>query len=250
MNPFIRAARAGGIMLEVPCVCVHLSHQRPHQICQHVTKSRAPHVPRRIKPGKPILVPLDLFRPTQMAVGMRAVAAKREKIESRSDKPRKMMRYLENRPIPAVLGPNNAIYIIDHHHLSLALWQSDIQDAFVDIIDDLSHVSPSRFWNRMAADGRIHPFNSSGQSVQAAQLPTHLRELASDPYRDLAWSVREAGGFAKTTTPYSEFRWAAYFRRHIAPSTVRRDFDLAHDQAMWLARSRSAARLPGFKGEH
>lgn len=232
-------------MLQISCSSVHVRQpsKRSNEIIVQALS-------RRGKLGKPIFVPLDLLRPTQMAVGMRAVAAKREKVERRADKPRKMMHYLEKRPIPAVLGPNTGIYIIDHHHLSLALWLSDVSEVFVDIIDDLSRVSPPRFWNRMAADGRIHPYDSSGQNVQADQLPTHIRELASDPYRDLAWSVREAGGFAKTTTPYSEFRWAAYFRRNIAPSTVRRDFDLAHDQAMWLARSRCAARLPGFKGEH
>lgn len=217
--------------------------RHPYEISTH-------HVCRNLKAGKPILVPLDVLRPTQMAVGMRAVAAKCEKIERRSDKPRKMMRYLEKRPIPAVLGPSHNIYIIDHHHLSLALWQSDIKEAFIDVIDNLSHMSRSRFWNCMTSDGRMHPYDSAGRSVLPDQLPTHVRELGSDPYRDLAWSVREAGGFAKTTTPYSEFRWAAYFRRNIAPSTVRRDFDLAHDQAMWLARSRYAARLPGYKGDH
>ena len=50
-------------------------------------------------------VPLAEIRPTQMAVGMRAVEAKRRKIERLSESTRKLRRFLEKRRIPAVIGP-------------------------------------------------------------------------------------------------------------------------------------------------
>jgi len=195
-----------------------------------------------------MLVPIDLLRPTQVAVGKRAVAAKREKVERRADTPKKIIQFLEKRPIPAVLGPNDRFYIIDHHHLSLALLQSEVREAYVKVIEDLSYLTEGRFWKEMAAEGRVHPYNEAGQRISFSWLPASLKELRTDHYRDLAWSVREAGGFQKTGAPYSEFRWAQFFRTRIAKSTVQRDFDWAHDRSMILARSNAAAHLPGFVG--
>jgi hypothetical protein len=197
---------------------------------------------------KLVSVPLEDLRPTQMAVGMRAVDAKREKVERRAKSSRKLRRFLEDRPIPAVRGPGDDLFIIDHHHLSLALLKSDVDEAFVNIVGDLSHLPRKRFLRRMTALGLLHAYDSHGRPVCPTKLPEALDELRGDPYRDLAWSVREAGGFEKTGRPYAEFRWADFFRTRIPRSTVRRDFDYAHDRAMWLARSREALRMPGYVG--
>ncbi|MFT3730761.1 MAG: ParB-like protein [Hyphomicrobium sp.] len=195
---------------------------------------------------KLVSVPLDELRPTQVTVGMRAVAAKQEKVERRARSHRKLRRYLEDRPIPAVRGPNDDLFIIDHHHLSLALLKSDVEEAFVTVVGDFSHLGRKRFLEKMTRLGLLHTYDSHGRPVPATKLPERLDELRSDPFRDLAWSVREAGGFEKIGKPYAEFRWADFFRTRISRSTVRRDFDYAHDRAMWLARSREAARLPGY----
>jgi hypothetical protein len=184
---------------------------------------------------RPVLAPLSAFRPTQMAVGMRAVAAKR-----------KLRRFLEKRPIPAVIGPDDAYYIFDHHHLSLSLWQSDVDQAFVRIVADLSNLTAKRFLARMSDCGLLHAFDGKGRRICPSRLPKSLGELKCDRYRDLAWSVREAGGYAKTAAPYAEFQWANYFRERILKATVRRDFDAAHDTAMRLARLPLARNLPGF----
>lgn len=204
------------------------------------------HVPTEKR--KLVSVPLDELRPTQMAVGMRAVDAKREKVERRARSSRKLRRFLEERPIPAVRGPHDDLFIIDHHHLSLALLKSDVDEAFVNVVGDLSHLPRKRFLRRMAVLGLLHAYDAHGRPVCPTKLPETLDELRSDPFRDLAWSVREAGGFKKTGKPYAEFRWADFFRTRIPRSTVRRDFDYAHDRAMWLARSREAVRMPGYIG--
>ncbi|WP_045837930.1 ParB-like protein [Hyphomicrobium sp. 99] len=193
-------------------------------------------------------VPLEDLRPTQMAVGMRAVAAKREKVERRVRSRRKLRRYLEARPIPAVLGPGDDFFIIDHHHLSLALLKSDVEEAFVDVVADLSLLPRKQFLRRMTTLGLLHAYDGRGQPVCPTKLPESLKDLRADPYRDLAWSVREAGGFAKSGKPFAEFRWADFFRTRIPRSTVRRDFEYAHDRAMWLARSQEATRMPGYIG--
>jgi hypothetical protein len=128
------------------------------------------------------------------------------------------------------------------------LLQSEIREAFVRIIDDLSWLPPAQFWKTMKARGRFHPFDHLGQRIAPSSLPGTVKDLKRDPHRDLAWSVREAGGFLKTSAPYSEFRWAQFLRNRIPRTTVLRDFEYAHDRAMMLARSRAAARLPGFNG--
>jgi hypothetical protein len=43
----------------------------------------------------------------------------------------------------------------------------------------------------------------------------------------LAGELRLAGGYAKDTTPFSEFLWADFLRRRIKRQNVEKDFDAA-----------------------
>ena len=43
---------------------------------------------------------------------------------------------------------------------------------------------------------------------------------------------RMAGGFAKDTTPFSEFLWADFFRRKIKRKAVEADFSAAMERAL------------------
>ncbi len=176
---------------------------------------------------------------------MRAVAAKREKVEERARKPKKIERFLVERPIPAVRGPDEAFYIVDHHHLSLALWQSRVSTAFVTIIDDYSRLPRSRFWEEMEEEGLLYPFDEKGRRIHPTHLPRAIVALRADPFRDLAWSVRENGGFRKTRVPFAEFRWAEFFRHEIPQRLVTNDYDKAVSRAHKLARSDAARGLPG-----
>jgi hypothetical protein len=54
------------------------------------------------------------------------------------------------------------------------------------------------------------------------------------------------GGFKKTVLPFSEFRWANFFRARIAGELVHRDYAMAVRQALWLTGARSARALPGY----
>lgn len=190
-------------------------------------------------------VPLTELRPTQMAVGMRAVEAKRQKIDRVADSGRKLRRYLDKRPVPAVLGPNEEYYIIDHHHFSLALWQIEVEEVFVRVIGDMSDLPRRTFLSAMASLGWLHAYDAHGQKICPTRLPASLDRLKADRYRDLAWAVRKSGGFKKTHQPFSEFAWANYFRERIPPSLLARDFELAHEQAMRFAASKEARYLPG-----
>ncbi len=196
---------------------------------------------------EPVIVALDALRPTQGAVGMRSVAVKRRRIEKRLDKQARIERFLADRPIPSVRGPGGQLFMIDHHHLGLALWQSDIETAFVHVIEDLSVLPVATFWHRMERDGRVYPFDATGRRISPSRLPSRLDGLAGDGYRDLAWSAREAGAFAKTRTPFAEFLWADYFRELIPERLLVRDYDVAVDRAIKLARLKAASDLPGWQ---
>ena len=190
-------------------------------------------------------VPLAEIRPTQVAVGMRVVEVKRRKIQRHAESARRLRRFLEKRPVPAVLGPGKDYYIIDHHHLSLALWQSEVDEVFVRVVGDLSNMPKPDFLHAMAGLGWLHAFDAGGRKISPTRLPASLDQLQSDRYRDLAWSVRKAGGFKKTSVPFSEFAWANFFRKRVPAAVVSRDFELAHERAMCLARSLDARHLPG-----
>jgi hypothetical protein len=64
-------------------------------------------------------VALKNLRPTQLTVGLRAVEEKRREWAELPAKRRR--RDMGERLFPAVKGPKEHLFIIDHHHLALAL---------------------------------------------------------------------------------------------------------------------------------
>jgi hypothetical protein len=73
-------------------------------------------------------------------------------------------------------------------------------------------------------------------------------DLVDDPFRSLAGELRRAGGFAKDTTPFSEFLWADFLRRSMKRKLLEADFARALDKALALAKSKDADYLPGWCG--
>ena len=96
--------------------------------------------------------------------------------------------------------------------------------------------------------GWCHPYDQRGGRCGFADIPKSVADLRDDPFRSLAGELRKAGGFAKDTTPFSEFLWADYLRRRIKRATVKRDFDSALGEAMKLAKSQDTHFLPGWCG--
>jgi hypothetical protein len=60
--------------------------------------------------------------------------------------------------------------------------------------------------------------------------------------------LRRAGGFAKDTTPFSEFLWAEFLRRRMKRKAVKANFEIAVKEALELAKSMDANYLPGWCG--
>jgi len=195
----------------------------------------------------PILVPVPIerLRPTQLTVGMHEVKEKRKALRKRN---RTIGRFLGGHMIPVILGPKGRHYIIDHHHLALALLGEGIKNVLVTAIADLSVLEPEQFWIVLDHHSWVHPYDHHGRRVDFARIPKRVDQLKDDPFRSLAGELRRAGGFAKDTTPFSEFLWADFLRRRVARKQVEKHFAVAMEKALELAKSKDAVYLPGWCG--
>jgi hypothetical protein len=188
------------------------------------------------------------LRPTQMTVGFREVAEKRREWRERPQK--KAEQYLGQHMVPVVLGPRGRNYVIDHHHLVLALHEEKQEDVLVTVIADLSGLSRASFWTYLDNRAWCHPYDAAGKRRDFDAMPKTVAGLADDPYRSLAGELRRAGGFAKDTTPFSEFLWADFLRTRVKAKQIEGRFSAALEKAMSLARSEEAGYLPGWCGPH
>jgi hypothetical protein len=80
------------------------------------------------------------------------------------------------------------------------------------------------------------------------EIPTSIARLIDDPYRSLAGNLRHVGGYAKDTTPFSEFLWADFLRSRIKRKAIEKDFAAALKKALNMAKSDDANYLPGWCG--
>jgi hypothetical protein len=186
------------------------------------------------------------LRPTQITVGMREVKSKRR--HWRETAKRKGEKFLGKHLIPVILGPKDRNYVIDHHHLALALHEEKVKDVAVTVIANLAKLEPDAFWVVMDNRSWMHPFDADGVRRHYKDIPKSVTDLADDPFRSLAGELRRAGGFAKDTTPFSEFIWADFLRRRMKRKLVEDDFDRAVEKALQLAKSIDANYLPGWCG--
>lgn len=200
------------------------------------TSSREP----RIHPVRIV----DLY-PTQITVGMHEVEAKRRHWRAYA---KDRGAYLGDHMIPVVQGPKDRLYVLDHHHLALALHKERVRKVATTIVADLHKLSGDAFWVYLDNRGWLHPYDADGRRREYADIPKKLTDLADDPHRSLAGELRRAGGYAKDTTPFSEFIWADFLRRRIKRKIVESDFASALDRALVLARGPEADYLPGWCG--
>ena len=191
-------------------------------------------------------VTIDALRPTQITVGMREVAAKRK--HWREIHGKDIGKFLGKHMIPVILGPKKHHYVIDHHHLARALHDEGVKDIAVTVVSNLSKLEPDAFWTVMDNRNWMHPFDAQGRRRPYKDIPKSIRGLIDDPFRSLAGELRRAGGFAKDTTPFSEFLWADFLRRHIKRKLVQSNFARALEKALELAKRPDADYLHGWCG--
>src|SRR6201993_2549296 len=198
---------------------------------------------------EPILHPIPILdlRPTQMTVGMREVKEKRQRWREHKSK-KKQGEFVGRHMIPVVLGPDKRYYVVDHHHLACALHHEGIKNILVTVIGDLTMVERDAFWGVMDNKRWVYPYDAKGERRHFKDLPKSIRDLKDDPYRSLAGELRRSGGFAKDTTPFSEFLWADFLRRHVPRKMVEDNFAKAMEKALAAAKTHAAIYLPGWCG--
>jgi hypothetical protein len=199
---------------------------------------------------EPVLHPVVIadLRPTQITVGMREVHEKQRGWQKQEKK--KRAEFLGRHMIPVIRGPKDRLYVIDHHHLSLALHNEGVEQVLVTIVADLRTLAIDEFWVFLDNRALVHPYDAAGHRRGFEQIPKTVMGLKDDPFRSLAGELRRAGGFAKDTTPFSEFIWADFLRRRIKATTAKNEFPRALKQAMKLAKADGASYLPGWCGPH
>jgi len=128
------------------------------------------------------------------------------------------------------------------------------------------------FWKTMHEHNWVYLFDHSGGGPQPPEtLPAHIKDLQFDPYRSLAWLVCEHHGYIKNDAPFSEFKWANFFRTRIlldqdilagkhtfdnfafkidklGTLELTDDGKEVIDEVLFLAISAEACGLPGFRG--
>ena len=192
-------------------------------------------------------VRLARIRPTQLTVGYLEVALKAREWARLPKK--RLKAEIDSHVFPAVIGPGGDYFIIDHHHLGIALLEEGIKEGCVAVLDDLSYLEPAVFWRTLEFRAWSHPYDRRGRHCDYRDIPRRLKDLQDDPYRSLAGLVRRAGGYAKDQAPFVEFLWADFFRPRVPARLIRRATARATQLGLRLAHSSDARYLPGWSGK-
>lgn len=194
----------------------------------------------------PIGVPVRDLRPTQMTVGFREVEIKRRQWRAADEAERTKL--LRRHVVPAVIGPKERTYIVDHHHFTKALLDEKAGTVAVYILADLSNLAKDEFWAFLDNNDWCHAYDAEGERQALTAIPKSLSDLVDDPFRSLVSELIRAGGCARTSAPFFEFLWADFLRRRIKRGVVEEDFGTAVVKALDLAKGADAKSLPGWSG--
>ncbi len=188
------------------------------------------------------------LRPTQFSVGMLEVDEKIKEVSEYSKK--KLKKFINEKPVPVVRGPDDRLYVVDRHHFLCVCYHLGINKVPVDIVADHRKAKMNfvQFWRWMGKTRNSYLFCQFGQGPRKEYyLPRDIRGLADDPYRSLAWFVRKSGGFENSEKNFAEFTWANFFRgKKLLDKEGMAGFEKALLKAVELAQSPAARKLPGY----
>jgi hypothetical protein len=161
--------------------------------------------------GEKCEIEIQKVLPTQGAIGREEVRRKLAEIEKMDRDERD--EYRKKKRIPVIIGPGQKLYMIDHHHSTLALLMAGEEKVYIEVKEDLSHFeTPEEFWAEMIHRKWCYPFDGNGRPIPPTAIAHTLRQTHDDPYRSLAGIVRDLGAFDKLGVPFEEFEWANRFR--------------------------------------
>jgi len=192
------------------------------------------------------IVEIALLRPTQSAVGMKEVGIRAGKIGKMTGK--ELEHYLRKHVAPIAIGPGGAPYLLDHQHLARALLQAHAgRILYAEVKENWSKLSEPEFWAKMKDHDWVYLHNETGKPLSDPNnLPRTVENMRDDPYRSLAWLVRQKDGYLQTESPYADFHWADFFRARVHLGDGTNGFDEATVEAIKVAHSPEAKDLPGY----
>jgi hypothetical protein len=192
------------------------------------------------------IVEIAILRPTQSALGMKEVEMRAEKIGKMDAK--ELEHYLRKHVAPIVIGPGGAPYLLDHQHLARALLQAHAgKTLYAEVKENWSKLSEIGFWAKMKEHDWVYLHDETGKPMgDPTGLPRTIESMRDDPYRSLAWLVREKDGYLQTESPYADFHWADFFRARVRLGNGTNAFDEATREAVKVAHSPEAKDLPGY----
>src|ERR1700681_1286109 len=100
---------------------------------------------------------------------MREVQEKRRRLRKHPTK--KIGKFLGSHMIPVILGPKQHFYVIDHHHLALALHEEGIRDVLIAVVSDLSSLDVETFWTVLDHHAWVHPYDVEGRRRAFRDIP-------------------------------------------------------------------------------
>ena len=189
------------------------------------------------------------LHPTQAVVGMIEVEQREKKMKKWTAE--KLDNYLRRKIVPLCIGPGGNVYILDHHHLVRVLAESGLSTSVYAVIKgNYQPYSEADFWRTMKAIDWVYTLDANGHELKIPdQLPGNIKGLHDDPYRSLAWAVRDAYGYEETEEPFADFRWAAFFRSRVKIKDGQEGFKEAVKAALAMAHAPAARELPGYKAK-
>ncbi len=187
---------------------------------------------------------VDTLRPTQITVSMAGVEAKRARL--RTARQRRLEDFLTWYVIPAVLGPQNEVFVIDLLDVARALYEEAVDVCYVSVERDLSRMRPEAFWVALERVGWANPIDEHGRRRGYSAIPRQLDALKDDPYRTLVASLRELDDI-ECKTVKAEFLWANFLRGRVPPDLLQAKYAEALQLGHTLVRSPAARHVPGWK---
>lgn len=191
-------------------------------------------------------IPIDDLWPTQITVGFKEIESRAAKLKKQAAEDSDKL--VRKHVIPVVKGFKDRYFVIDHHHLCRALQAAGSDKVLVTVVLNLARLDKDEFWVFMDNRGLVHPFDEKGKKRAYSDIPKSIEDMIDDPFRSLAGALRRKGGYAKDTTPFSEFLWADYLRRRMELDDVNKNFSAALGAALDLAKKPEADHLPGWCG--
>lgn len=143
-----------------------------------------------------------LLKPTQNQVGYAWIQYKLENnFKTLSDAQKEM----DSSATPAVIGPDNFIYVVDDHHTLCSLDFSTFDvSVTLNIVCDKRNLTTSQFWSEMTSQKLVylfsHPINEPNAlptAISYSSLPSSfsftskVKSMSDDPWRAMAGYSRK-----------------------------------------------------------